>query len=192
MDRQSYGVGNGGGGQVPDERLGEPIGVDAPPGSPIRPAEALPVPEGRAISPLFNIGGAPIAVLGGVFSGGLPIGGPVTQIFRGGSAPTPPTLFIATITPSGPIGGFLIGESGAPIGVQTFGGGGLPVGLPPVAGREASVLQPRTTLVGAGTPLIGLTTPPVLVFGQAQADEGAQPGGASAGGVGSGGAPIGG
>lgn len=181
--------------------MGEPIGRESPPGSPIRSAETLPVPEGRAISPLFNIGGAPIAILGGVFSDGLPIGGPVTQIFRGGSAPTPPTLFVSTLTPSGPIGAFLLGASGAPIGVETLGGGGLPVGVPPEVGEEESILQPRTILVGAGTSTAGLATPPVLVFGEARAADGAAgaglsggevgSGGVGSGGVGSGGAPIG-
>lgn len=108
------------------------------------------------ISPIFNIGGAPIAVLGGVFSGGLPIGGPVTQIFRGGSAPEPPTLFIATITPSGPIGTFFIGSGGAPIGGDTFGGGGLPIGVPPELQAEIGEIEPRTALVGA----------PAITFGQ--------------------------
>lgn len=89
------------------------------------PAE---IPVGRPISPIFNIGGAPIAVLGGVFFGGLPLAGPVSQIFRGGSAPIPPTLFTATLSPSGPIGAFFIGSGGAPIGVPVMGGGGLPIG----------------------------------------------------------------
>ncbi len=100
------------------------------------------------ISPLFNIGGAPIAVLGGVFSDGLPIAGPVTQIFRGGSAPEPPTLFLATISPSGPIGDFFIGSGGSPIGTETFGGGALPIGAPAALRVAVAQIQPREALVG--------------------------------------------
>lgn len=85
------------------------------------------IPLGRPISPIFNIGGAPIAVFGGVFSGGMPLGGPVAQVFRGGSAPMPPELFVATVSPSGPIGTFFLGSRGSPIGVPAFGGGGLPI-----------------------------------------------------------------
>lgn len=138
------------------------------------------IPVGRPISPIFNIGGAPIAVLGGVFQGGLPIGGPVPQIFRGGSAPIPPTLFVATISPSGPIGAFLLGGGGAPIGVLTFGGGGLPIGAEQAIARAVAAIQPRTALVGA----------PAVAFGGGQVagpvspigvTAGARPGGAPSG-----------
>jgi len=76
------------------------------------------------------IGQAPPPSLGGVFSGGLPLGGPVTQIVRGESAPTPSTLFVRTLSSSGPIGGLLIGLLGEPIGAETFGRGGLPIEAP--------------------------------------------------------------
>lgn len=122
------------------------------------------LPLGQAISLTFNIGGAPIAVLGGVFSGGLPIGGPFTQVFRGGSAPTPPTLFITTLTSSGPIGAPFIGSSGAPIGVQTVGGGALPIGVPPGIAAELAAIQPRTALVGAAPAFPGIVTPPAVSF----------------------------
>ncbi|HYG60632.1 MAG TPA: hypothetical protein VD902_21370 [Symbiobacteriaceae bacterium] len=118
-------------------------------GRPVYPLISAP------ISDIFNIHGAPLAVLGGVFSGGLPIGGPVTQIFRGGSAPLPNTLFISTITPSGPIGAFFIGTGGAPIGVDVFRGGGLPIGIPAPLEQRIEAIQPRTALVG----------PPALAFG---------------------------
>ncbi len=127
------------------------------------------------ISPLFNIGGAPIAILGGVFSGGLPLAGPLTQIFRGGGGPLPPTLFIATISPSGPIGAFFIGTEGGPIGAETFGGGGLPIGAPAEAEQVEAILQPRTVLVGAGAPIIGPEVQPVLIFESARAAEPGQP-----------------
>lgn len=111
------------------------------------------------ISETFNIGGAPIAILGGVFSGGLPLAGPVTQIFRGGSAPMPPTLFIATVSPGGPIATFLIGSGGAPIGVDVFQGGALPIGEPPKLQQQVEQIQPRTALVG----------PPAVALGSASA-----------------------
>lgn len=109
----------------------------------------------------FNIGGAPIAILGGVFRGGLPLGGPVTQIFRGGSAPLPPTLFIATISPAGPIADFFIGTGGSPIGVATFGGGGLPIGPPQQVAVQVAQIEPRTAEVGG----------PAVVFREARADQ---------------------
>jgi hypothetical protein len=91
---------------------------------------------------LFNIGGAPIAVLGGLLSAGLPIGGPVAQIFVGGG-PMPNILFLSTVSPGGPIGQFEIGSGGAPIGVATLGGGGLPIGIPPGVAAEIGALQAR-------------------------------------------------
>lgn len=112
-------------------------------------------------SSLFNIAGSPIAILGGVFSGGLPLGGPVTQIFRGGSSTVPPTLPLSTLSPSGPIGAFLIGTSGAPIGVAAFGGGGLPIGPPSELVSVIEQVQPRTALISAST----FAPPPTLVFG---------------------------
>lgn len=123
-------------------------GVAPAPSAPLGPPEIFA--EGNPIggpATTFNIGGAPIAILGGVFRGGLPIGGPVTQVFRGGSAPLPNTLFIATISPSGPIGAFFIGSSGAPIGIPTFGGGGLPIAPPEPAAVRIAEIQPRTALV---------------------------------------------
>lgn len=86
-------------------------------------------------STIFNIGGAPIAVLGGVFGGGLPIGGPVSQIFRSG-APVPNTLYAITLESSGPIGAFPLGFSGEPISGpvgpepigEAFREGGAPIG----------------------------------------------------------------
>jgi hypothetical protein len=127
---------------------------------------------------IFNIGGAPIAVLGGVFSGGLPLGGPVTQLFRS-SGPQPNTLFLSTLSPSGPIGNFLIGSGGAPIGVDTFGGGGLPIGPTPAIAQAI-------VAIGAPTALVG---PPAVSFASAQALGPAPPiGGGGSGGLGS---PIG-
>lgn len=71
----------------------------------------------------------------------------------------PNTLFIATISPSGPISSFFIGGGGGPVGVLTFGGGALPIGAPEaVAVREAEI-QPRTALVGS----------PAVAFGGGQA-----------------------
>ncbi|HLN61016.1 MAG TPA: hypothetical protein VK464_05635, partial [Symbiobacteriaceae bacterium] len=112
--------------------------------------------------------GAPIAVLGGVFSGGLPIGGPVTQIFRG-SGPQPNTLFLATISPSGPIAAFFIGSQGSPIGVDTFGGGGLPIGPTQFVTAEIEAIGSRTAGV----------TAPSLAFGGGEAPP---PGGGTIGG----------
>jgi hypothetical protein len=126
------------------------------------------IPSGQAISEVFNIGGAPIAILGGVFAGGLPIGGPVTQIWRGGSAPIPNTLFISTLSSSGPIGNFFIGSQGSPIGVDTFGGGGLPIGPTQVISAAVTAIQPRTALVTA----IG------VAFGAASVEGAASPIGA--------------
>ncbi len=138
-------------------------------------AQPAPLPVSRPISPLFNIGGAPITVLGGVFSGGLPLGGPVTQIFRGGSAPMPPTLFVATITPAGPIGTFLLGSGGAPLGVATFGGGALPIGVSAPEARAVEAIQPRTALVGANPAIVGGVIPPAVSFGPARAAGAAPP-----------------
>jgi hypothetical protein len=95
--------------------------------------------EGQPVGPasLFNIGGAPIAILGGVFTNGLPLGGPVGQVFRS-SAPEPNTLFISTLTPSGPIGTFLIGSAGSLI----FGPDALFLALPESIGQQtAFILQ---------------------------------------------------
>lgn len=64
---------------------------------------------------LFNIMGAPIAVLGGVFSAGYPLGGPVSQVFRG-SAIVPFTIFESTLSSAGPIGDFQIGRGGEDLG----------------------------------------------------------------------------
>lgn len=140
------------------------VSIQAPPlftgGTPVSGPESL-----------FNIGGAPIAVLGGVFGDGLPIGGPVTQVFRGGSAPVPNTLFLSTLTPSGPIGNFLIGAQGGPIGALTFGGGGLPIGAPPAVFAAAAAIQPRTAAVGAA-PQVGVP-PPAVAFRQATTAGGA-------------------
>lgn len=94
----------------------------------------------------FNIAGAPIGVLGGVFSAGLPLGGPVTQIFRGGSAPEPNVLFIDTLTSSGPIAAPFIGSVGGPIGERTIGGGGLPIAPPAAVAAAIEAIQPRTAL----------------------------------------------
>jgi hypothetical protein len=69
---------------------------------------------GEPIGPgsLFNIHGAPIAVLGGVFGDGFPLGGPVSQVFRS-TGPVPFTLFASTLSSSGPIGDFQLGRGGA-------------------------------------------------------------------------------
>lgn len=124
---------------------GLPIRSEAGPPAPGRPVEGEPEfgQPGASVeqpgayfgtspvggpSSLFNIGGAPIAVMGGVFGGGMPLGGPVTQIFRSG-APIPNTLFVSTLQPSGPIAEFLLPGGGGPIGPGPFGRpgvGGLP------------------------------------------------------------------
>ncbi len=97
-------------------------------------------------SSLFNIGGAPIAILGGVFSGGLPLGGPVTQVFRSGG-PVPNTLFISTLEPSGPIGGFFIGSAGSPIGVIIEPG--APIGMfPATAGMPIGIMPAGGMMIG--------------------------------------------
>lgn len=72
--------------------------------------------DGTPIGPdsKFNIMGAPIAVLGGVFTNGLPLGGPFSQVFRS-TGPLPFTVFESTTESSGPIGGFLLGSEGAAI-----------------------------------------------------------------------------
>jgi len=158
------------------EPNGAPIGAETG-GSEAQgalPTPGIAVPEGITpgsvppISPTFNIGGAPIALLGGVFSEGLPIAGPVTQLFRGGGGAQPNTLFIATISPSGPIGTFLIGGGGGPIGTASFGRGGLPIGATPAVEREVEILGPRTALVGA-TLVGGAPSPPAVFFGTARA-----------------------
>jgi hypothetical protein len=102
----------------------------------------------------FNIMGAPIAILGGVFSDGLPLGGPVGQIFRG-VGPVPNTLFINTLSPAGPIGMFFIGLQGAPIGVATFGGGGLAIQPPQAAIPVIEAIQPEAALVGLPAAIFG-------------------------------------
>jgi hypothetical protein len=87
--------------------------------------------------PVFSVGGVPIAVLGGVFAGGLPLAGPVSELFRGGAGPLPPTLFASTISPGGPIEAFLLGSSGTPIGAGSLGGigaGAAAIGAPAPAG----------------------------------------------------------
>lgn len=124
---------------------GTPIGVETPPpGAPIgveTPATGNPIGEetftlegpigpvgeltGRAVGGAGE--GLPIESLSGVFSNGLPIGGPVSQIFRGGG-PEPNVLFFQTLSSAGPIGAFLIGSAGGPIGEDIFGRGGLPIG----------------------------------------------------------------
>lgn len=147
-----------------------PSAVSAEPGArAISGTVTQPVQQGAPISPIFNIFGAPIAVLGGVFSGGLPLGGPVAQVFRGGSAPQPPTLYYSTLTTSGPIGVLLLGAQGAPIGVQVIGGGALPIGLPPEAAVVVQSIQPRTAEVGAAPAAPGVVVPPIVTFGPAAA-----------------------
>jgi hypothetical protein len=170
----------GGGAPIGPQQVGGgggPIGGGGPTAAPgaqrpaalaITAAGAAQIPVGTAISPFFNIGGAPIAILGGVFSGGLPIGGPVTQIFRG-VGPLPNTLFIATISPGGPIGSFLIGSQGGPIGVDVFGGGGLPIELGPAAAITVESIQPRTAEVATSLASIGGPVLPALAFGGAAA-----------------------
>jgi hypothetical protein len=59
----------------------------------------------------FNIGGAPIAVLGGVFSAGLPIGSIIATINRS-TLVAPNTVFFSSLTPGGPIGELFLGASG--------------------------------------------------------------------------------
>lgn len=136
-------------------------------------------PVGGPMSRFFGAG-APIAILGGVFSAGLPLAGPVTQVFRGGSAPMPNTLFIATLSPSGPIAAFLVGGGGSPIGVPTFGGGGLPIAAAQAIAPAVAAVQPRTALVG----------PPAVAFGGGEAVGPAPPVGGAAAAPASG-APIG-
>lgn len=77
--------------------------------------------DGTPIGPdsKFNIMGAPIAVLGGVFTNGLPLSGPFSQVFRS-TGPLPFTLFESTTESSGPIGGFLIGSQGGPLQFGPF------------------------------------------------------------------------
>jgi hypothetical protein len=88
---------------------------------------------------LFNIGGAPISVFGGLFTAGQPLAGPIGQIFRGG-APQPFTNFGYTLA-AGPIGTFLVGRGG--IDLQ-FGPTALYFNLPealgPVPFAPASIL----------------------------------------------------
>lgn len=150
---------------------GRPIGPTGGPGAGGEPVRSVGVPPAPTITgptaaivatppvggpeSTFNIGGAPIALLGGVFGDGLPIGGPVGQIFRG-TAPLPNTLFVSTVSPGGPIGLFLLGISGAPIGVPTFGGGGLAIQPPPEVAREIAEIGPLTAAV----------TGPAVVFGE--------------------------
>lgn len=91
--------------------LSESEGLIGPNGSSIYdPAYGT---NGTPIGPdsKFNIEGAPIAVLGGVFTNGLPLGGPFSQVFRS-TGPLPFTVFESTTTSSGPIGGFLVGSEG--------------------------------------------------------------------------------
>jgi hypothetical protein len=109
-------------------------------GRPVMPEPEVGLPGASILAPasyfgsspvggpasIFNIGGAPIAILGGVFGDGLPIGGPVSQVFRTG-APIPNTLFLATLESGGPIGAFFIGNGGAPIG--EVGVDGAPIGV---------------------------------------------------------------
>lgn len=104
---------------------------------------------------LFFPGGAPIALLGLVWSDSLPLSGAVPQVYRAGGAPYPPTLPIITLTPSGPIGGFFVGSSGAPVGVDIFGGGGLPIGPAPPIARFIAAEQARTALVTIPAVLFG-------------------------------------
>ncbi|HEY3364906.1 MAG TPA: hypothetical protein VGK74_07645 [Symbiobacteriaceae bacterium] len=141
-------------------------GPIAPPGA---AQAATGTPVGGAAS-TFNIGGAPIAILGGVLSGGLPLGGPVTQVFRGGSAPMPPTLPLATLTAAGPIGSFLLGASGGPIGVEVFAGGGLPIGPAPQVEEAIVSLGARTaavTVIAVGFPGSAVTGPALPIDGSA-------------------------
>lgn len=72
--------------------------------------------DGTPIGPdsKFNIAGAPIAPLGGVFSDGLPLSGPFSQVFRS-TGPIPFTVFESTTASSGPIGPFIIGSVGSEI-----------------------------------------------------------------------------
>lgn len=83
---------------------------------------------GAPIAPAFSMGGVPIGMLGGVFAGGFPLAGPVTELFRGGAGPIPPTLFASTLSPAGPIAAFLLGGGGVPIGFGLFPCGGSPIG----------------------------------------------------------------
>lgn len=92
-----------------------------PGGGPIVPM-GVPLPTGAALSPL-----------GGVFTGGYPLGGPLSETFRGGGGPLPPTLFISTVSPAGPIGGFFVGTGGVPIGVGVATAGGA-IGAAPGGG----------------------------------------------------------
>lgn len=146
---------------------------------------------GAPLSPVLSVNGVPIAMLGGVFGGGLPVGGPVTELFRGGAGPVTPGLFASTITPSGPIEAFLLGAGGAPIGVGTFQGGGLPIGAPPPVQLVEAQLQPRTAQVGA---TLGPVPPPAVSFGPSIGSLGGIGAGAAAIGAPapSGGSPIGG
>ncbi len=146
---------------------GMSLGLVRPGPGPIYVAAALPgappiAPErilrgGQPIlgeATLFRGAGAPIALLGLVWSGGLPLSGPVAQIYRAGGAPVFPTTPAATLTPSGPIGAFFLGTTGAPIGVPVFRGGGLPIGPGPAVARAIAAEQFRTAYVTA--PAIGL------------------------------------
>ncbi|HLO04234.1 MAG TPA: hypothetical protein VK191_14070 [Symbiobacteriaceae bacterium] len=107
---------------------------------PLSESESLLGPDGASIydpeygtngNPIgpdskFNREGAPIAVLGGVFSNGLPLGGPFSQFFRS-TGPLPFTVFESTTTSSGPIGGFLVGSEGVEL---QFGPAILPFAPP--------------------------------------------------------------
>lgn len=121
---------------------------------------------------IFNIGGAPIAVLGGVFSGGLPLGGPFSQTFRGGSAPVPPTLFISALKSSGPIGDFVVGSGGSPVGREIFGRGSEAIGqvgergFPILRGFEPGRTLPASLSEGGGLPLSGSGSGGVTVGGE--------------------------
>lgn len=97
---------------------------------------------GQPVGPgsTFNISGAPIAILGGVFTNGLPLGGPVTQVFRSGG-PQPFTLFLSTLLSSGPIGPFLLGAAGAelqfgPSTIYFIAPGGGPPSIAPAIGAS--------------------------------------------------------
>lgn len=84
--------------------------------------------DGAPIGPdsTFNVFGAPIAILGGVFTNGLPLSGPFSQVFRS-TGPIPFTVFESTPTSSGPIGGFLIGAAGDEL---QFGPAALSLAIP--------------------------------------------------------------
>ena len=139
-------------GSAPISAIGSPASARGPAGASVEAPGAYfgGSPVGGPSS-IFNIAGAPISVLGGVFGDGLPIGGPVTQIFRSG-APVPNTLYIITLTSGGPIGLFFLPAGGVPIGFPGLPATiGLPIGLG--FGEAGTPIFATAPIPGIGVPI---------------------------------------